>query len=530
MFDRIIKNGTLIDGSGADGFQADVGIRNGSITALGSLPAEAAGAVIDASGMVVTPGFVDIHRHGDLAVLRPGFGELELRQGLTTVVNGNCGMSAAPFGPAHREETLRYLRPVIGADAGVPTDSVEAYLTAVEAARPPIHVGLLAGSGVLRADAAGFTDGALTPEQLRTVRRGMERALADGALGISLGLGYAPDCFYSTDALIEALSPLRGTDVPLTAHIRDEGSNLVRSVEELITVARALGCPTELSHFKAIGRANWGVLVPQALDRLRRARAEGLRIGWDVYPYTAGSTQLLHVLPPEVLRGGTEEICRRLRDPGCRSALKARLADGDDYNNIARLMGWENILISSLTLPEHRAYIGKSVAELAAHQGRDPADLVFDLLAAENCAVTMIDFITDEADIEAILRSEAVSLISDSTYPTEGRPHPRLYGTFVRLIERYIRQRRTLTLPQAVRRMTEAPAKALGLKGKGRIAVGFDADLNIFDPAALHETGTYAEPSCFPTGMHTVLVLGEPALQNGRLCPTKNGTVLRGNF
>ena len=530
MFDRIIKNGTLIDGSGADGYKADVGIRDGSITALGSLPAEAAGAVIDAFGMVVTPGFVDIHRHGDLAVLRPGFGELELRQGLTSVVNGNCGLSAAPFGPAHREEILQYLRPVIGADAGVPTQTVCAYLSAVEAARPPIHVGLLAGSGVIRADAAGFADGKLTPEQLRAVHHGIERALADGALGISLGLGYAPDCFYSTDELIESLSPLRGTDVPLTAHIRDEGSNLVRSAEELIGVARALGCPTELSHFKAIGRANWRSLVPQALDRLHRARAEGLRIGWDVYPYTAGSTQLLHVLPPEFLRGGTEEICRRLRDPGCRAELKTRLETGDDYNNIARLMGWENILISSLTLPEHQAFLGRSAAEIAAEQGRDPADFVFDLLAAENCAVTMIDFITDEADIETILRSEAVSLISDSTYPTEGRPHPRLYGTFVRLIERCVLQRQTLTLPEAVHRMTESPARALGLKGKGRIAVGFDADLNIFDPAALHETGTYTDPARFPAGMHTVLVLGEPALRNGRLCPAKNGRVLRGAF
>ena len=530
MFDRIIKNGLLIDGSGAEGRYADLGIRDGRITALGSLSPEAAGAVIDASGKVVTPGFLDIHRHGDLAVFRPGFGELELRQGLTAIVNGNCGLSAVPFGPAHREEILRYLQPVIGTGAELPTESMAAYLAALERRPLPLHVGMLAGAGVIRADAAGYADGPLSPEQLGAVRRGIERAVSEGSLGISLGLGYAPDCFYSTEDLIKALAPLRGTDVPVTAHIRDEGTHVVRSVEEMLTVARALGCPVEISHLKAIGQANWGDKIPEVLSLLHRAREEGLRVRWDVYPYTAGSTQLLHVLPPAFLSGGTEAVCRRLLDPGCRAALRQHLAEDEDYNNISLLMGWDNILLSTLSLPEHRAYLGKSVTEVAALRGQDPADCVFDLLAAEHCAVTMIDYITDEADIEAILRSEAVSLISDSTYPVAGQPHPRLYGTYVRMLERYVGQRHTLTMPEAVHRMTRAPALALGLRRKGLLEVGYDADINIFDPTALHETGTYTDPARYPEGLDTVLVAGEPALLHGQLCPARGGTVLRGAF
>lgn len=525
MWDMLIRNGTVIDGTGTDGFAADVAVAAGKIAAVGQLSGEAR-RVVDARGKVVTPGFIDIHRHGDLAAFRPDFGELELRQGLTTVINGNCGMSAAPFGQAHRREILDYLAPVLG-PGDVPGDTVAQYLAALGDRALRVNIGTLAGNGVLRADVAGLVDVPLTDDDFRAIHRRMERALGDGALGISLGLGYAPECYYTTDELIRALAPLTGGDVPVTAHMRDEGTGVDSSVSEMIALARALRCPVHISHLKAIGRQNWGVKIPKVLSMLRSARQEGLDITWDVYPYTAGSTQLLHVLPPEVLSGGAGAVCRRLADPAIRERVKERLRTAEDYNNIPALVGWENIYLTTLSKPENRAYIGLSVAEIAARQGKEAADCAFDLLIAEGGNIAMVDFITADEDIAAILQSGAVSVISDSTYPTEGKPHPRLYGNFVRLIEKYVLADKVLTLPRAIEMMTAAPASALRLHGKGRLRLGCDADIAVFDPAALHETGTYDHPARFPTGMDTVAVGGVIALENGQLTGAYGGAVIR---
>ena len=435
-------------------------------------------------------------------------------------------MSAAPFGAAYREEILEYLSPVIGPSEQMPTHSMAAYLQAVEKQRLPIHVGMLVGGGVLRSDLMGHDDRPLTEEEYRLLHKNMERALAEGALGVSLGLGYAPECFYSTEGLIRALAPLQDSQIPFTVHTRDEGTNVDHSVREMLELAKALRCPVEISHLKAIGTKNWGIKIPRVLEMLEQARADGIDVRWDVYPYTAGSTQLLHILPPEVLAGGTDETCFRLRDPLEREKVKERLKTGEDYNNIAKLVGWENIQVSTVTLPEHAWCVGLTIPEAAEKAGKTPADFTFDLLTDERCAVTMIDRITAEEDIRAVLRSSQASIISDATYPTEGLPHPRLYGNFVRLIEKYVIRERVLSLPEAVKKMTRQPAEALRLHRKGRIEPGADADLNLFVPEQLHETGTYTNPAQHPTGIETVFVAGEPAILDGKLCEAANGTVL----
>lgn len=450
MLDYKIMHGSVLDGSGDAAFAADIGIQDGRIAAVGALDGVPAASTLDARGMTVTPGFLDIHRHADLAAFRPGFGELELRQGLTTIVNGNCGLSAAPFGAEHRDEILTYLAPILGrAQAGLPTARMADYLRALERERLPVNVGMLVGGGVDKA------------------------------------------------------------------------------VEEMLTVARALHCPLHISHLKAMGKRNWGRKIPAILNTLHRAYEDGMDVRWDVYPYTAGSTQLLHIMPPSLLRGGTNEICRRLRDPAERRALREHLRTGTDFDNISLLVGWENIVMSSLRLPENRQYVGKTVADVAALRGQEPEDCVFDLLADERCTITMIDFIASEEDIGAILRSDRVNVISDSTYPTEGVPHPRLYGTFARILEKYVRQDGVLTLPEAVHRMTDAPAQSLRIAGKGRIAVGYDADLLVFDPAAVHEAGTYADPARFAQGMRDVFVGGRPAILGGTRTDAASGVVLR---
>ena len=526
MLDLILRGGSVLDGSGRDAFAADVGIKDGKIAEIGAVSSPAA-QEINAAGKIVCPGFIDIHRHADASVFREGFGELELRQGLTTIINGNCGLSLTPVADAHRDEVLNYLTPIIGtAGDGVKTSSMRDYLDCI--GMLPVNVGMLVGAGVLRANAAGYDSAPLTQEQLRSVHRQMEQALSDGAFGVSLGLGYAPECFYSTQELIAALAPLQNTDIPLTVHMREEGTAVDRAVDEMLTVAQALNCPLHISHLKAMGKCNWGIKIPKVLQMLDNARGNGMDVSWDVYPYTAGSTQLLHIMPPELLDGGTDEICRKLRDPSERRRLKERLANGTDYDNISALVGWDNIYMSTLNCPQNQCYAGKSVREIAALRGQSPEDCVFDLLAEERCMITMIDFITSEEDIAQILRSDSVNIISDSTYPTEGKPHPRLYGTFARVIETYVCRKKVLTLPEAVKKMTSMPARALRISGKGLLKVGYDADILFFDPAQVRENADYQTPECYCSG-YNVIVGGTPALIDGELQAAKKGMVLRRN-
>ena len=502
MFDYLIKNGQLIDGTGSPARRADVGITDGKIAAIGDLSAAQAGTVIDAAGKTVTPGFIDIHRHADAALFRPHFGELELKQGLTTIVNGNCGLSVTPCSGPYRAEIEAYLTPVTGElPADADCSSMQAYLDAARRQPSPIHTAMLAGSGTI------------------------ERELAAGALGVSLGLGYAPDCFYSTETLIEALRPLQDSGIPITVHMRQEGSGVVGALQEMIAVARALRTPVEISHLKSIGKANWRSCTPEMLRLMAEARQEGVRIACDVYPYTAGSTQLVHVLPPETQQGGMEALTEHLADPAFRETLKARMLTGSDFENISLLAGFENIVVSSVRLDGLRQYEGQSIAQIAEQQGKDPFTCLFDLLQATHCDVTMIDFIAAEDDICDILRDAHSCVISDSTYPTQGLVHPRVYGTYVRLFERYVR-RGVLSPEQAVRKVTALPAARLRLPGKGMLAPGMDADVNVFALEGLHEAGTYGNPRQSAQGMEQVFLAGEPAILHGERTDNICGKVL----
>lgn len=524
MFDIVIRNGNVLDGTGAAARRLDVGVLGGRIAALGDLGAAETRRVIDAGGKTVCPGFLDLHRHADAALLRPGYGVSDLMQGITTVGNGNCGLSLAPqFGP-HTDAIAAYLHPVTGDFGGVPVSSLREYHAALRAHGLPVNVLTLAGGGTIRAAVAGFSKVRLEDEDCRAIHALLEKTLREGAGGVSVGLGYAPECFYTTDELIRALEPIRGSGIVLSAHVRGEAMHLLESHEEMLTVARALNVPLQLSHLKGTGRGNWGKLVPEALKRIARAREEGLDVSCDAYPYTAGSTQLIHILPPEFLQGGTRAMTERLKDPRERRALKARLKTGRDFDNYVYLVGWENICPSSVKCPDDERYIGRSIAE-AAGDG-DPADLAFDLLVRSECEVTMIDRLTDEDDIAAIYQSPFAYVVSDATYPTSGLLHPRVYGAFAQVVDRFVNQRRDLTLPEAVNRMTLRPAQRYGLRQKGRIAPGADADILVFDPAAVRAAATFREPTRPAEGMDYVLVNGQAAVDEGRMTGVKAGKVL----
>lgn len=501
-------------------------ISDGKISAVGTSADGHADTVLDCIGKVITPGFIDIHRHGDAAAFRPGYGEAELCQGLTTVVNGNCGLSAAPFGGSHSDAIRRYLAPITGELPEIlPTETLAQYFAALPDA--PIHQGMLVGGGTLRASAAGYELLHLTDADYAAIHSAMERALADGAMGVSLGMGYAPECFYTTKELICALAPIAHTDIPLTVHMRQEGAGVCDSIREMLSVAEALRCPLHISHLKAMGRDSWGKKIPEALCLLRQAKQQGLDVSCDAYPYTAGSTQLLHILPPDFLEGGLDRTLVRLQDIAARRELAQRIESGEGFDNIAALAGWDGIYLTSLRLPEHQRYLGKNFREIAEQMHLSPLDACCDLLVRERGEITMIDFMASEEDITAVLQSDLSSLISDSTYPTAGKLHPRVYGTFPRFIQHFVEEKGVLTLEQAVHKMTAAPAEALRLRGKGRIAVGMDADLCVFDPAAIRETAAYADPCRPAEGMSYVLVGGEIALCDGKPTGKKAGKILK---
>ena len=528
-FDVLIENARLIDGTGAPACTGSLAVSGGKIAAVGEIPAlTEAKRRIDAAGRCLTPGFIDVHRHADIALFRPDFGAAELAQGLTTLVNGNCGLSAAPIDEQHEAEQCAYLRPVVGeVPEALRFSTLDQYLHAVEISHPLLHNAELIGMGALRIAAAGFESGDLDAAQERLLHKQLERALSDGAVGVSLGLGYAPEIFYTTDGLIRALAPLRESGVPIAVHMRQEGDGVVAALQEMLTVARALKTPVEISHLKAIGRRNWQKAVPEMLRLIEEARGEGLDLRCDVYPYTAGSTQLIHVLPPEVQEGGTAQLSARLRGESERARIRERIETGTDFENILNLVGFENVCATALRRPENRAFEGRSIAEIAAKLKKDPYDALFDLLAAEDCGAGMIDFIADEADIRAILRAPFAGVISDGTYPTVGQPHPRVYGTFTQLIEHYVYRQKVLTLEDAVHRVTGMAAERFGLKGKGLLKAGCDGDLCLFDPKALHERASYSDPKRLSEGMDLVFVDGEIAFEGGKPTHARCGRALR---
>ena len=527
MLDTLIRGAQVVDGTGRAAFPADVGILDGMIEEVGDLQGAQAFETIEANGRVLTPGFIDIHRHADAAVFREDFGRSELSQGLTTLVNGNCGMSLAPLFGAHADECARYLAPITGnIEPALRFDSLASYFKAAQGHGLPLSCAELIGMGTLRTLAAGFTTGDLSPLELRDLHYHMEAALADGACGVSLGLGYAPEIFYSTDGLIRALAPLHRSGVPICVHMRQEGDGVVDALREMLEVARALQTPLEVSHLKAIGGRNARKAVPEMLSLIERAREEGVDVMCDVYPYTAGSTQLIHVLPPEVQEGGTEKLTKRLLDGAARREMRARMETGSDFENITLLVGFENVVAIGLQTDEYRPFEGKSIAEVAQALQKDPFDALFDLLAAEKCGAGMIDYISDEEDVRDILRAPFSGVISDATYPGGGRVHPRVYGTFARLIEKYVVREKLLTLEQAVHKVTGQAAERFGFEHKGRVAAGMDADLLLFSPESIREIGTYAQPKVCASGFDEVLVLGQRVIENGVYRGGRNGEML----
>ena len=481
MLDLKITGGQVIDGTGAPARRADVGVTGDRVTTVGDLAAEPAGRTIDAAGRTVTPGFIDMHSHSDWRLWGNRRAESKIRQGVTTEVVGNCGFSPAPVSDEYRSEMqgfALYVPP--GMDFS--WNSVGDYLARYESDGVALNVAQLIGHGTLRLAAMGFARRPPTAREQAHMERMMDEAMADGAYGLATGLIYAPGSYAATEEIIGIARRAAGGRGFYASHIRGEGATLLDAVAEAIRVGREGGLPAQVSHVKAAGRPNWG-RVADALALIDAARAQGQDVMGDVYPYTASSTTLRTLLPDWVLEGGIDAMLKRLADGPTRDRIRRDLTGGGE--TLLRGLDWSDIMVAySPSRPDAQ---GRRIAEIAAARGQDPLDAAIELIVAEQGKGYMILFQLDEADLRRALVHEHVMIGSDgSSLAAEGplavgKPHPRSYGTFPRVLGRYARDERVLSLESAVWKMTGLPARRLGLADRGVLAPGAKADVVVFD-------------------------------------------------
>ena len=526
VLDLVLRNGRLVDGTGNPWFFGDVGIKDGKIVEVGRVNQRGL-ETIDAGGQVVSPGFIDGHCHSDLMVLDDPRSEIKLQQGVTTEVVGNCGMTPAPFAPLNLDLLRTYVEPVLG-NSGQEWrwETVGQYFDALLEAGPSENVATYVGHGTLRIAVMGFENRPSSGEELERMKRLLEEALQAGAIGLSLGLMYAPGSYTPGEELAELCSVLSRYDGLLATHIRGEGNSLIPSIEEVIWISERSGVPLQISHLKAAGGANWGS-VTRAMELIEDARSRGLDVTCDVYPYTAGSTSLTTLLPPWALEGGVSKTLERLGDSASREKIKAELREEqDDWDNLVASTGWDSVYISSLSTDHDANLAGKNILEVSESRGIDPEDCMMDLLLEQDGKVSIVFFHMAGSDVEQVIRWGRSLIASDSLHDQAEKPHPRLYGTFPHVLARYVREKKLLSLEEAVRKMTSFPARRFKLGKRGLIAPGYAADLVVFDPEKISDTATYEDPKHFPVGISNVLVNGAKAVESGALLEAREGTVI----
>jgi N-acyl-D-amino-acid deacylase len=523
----VIRGGLVIDGSGRPGEIADVAVRDGRIMAIGpSLPAHSA-ETLDAEGLAVAPGFIDIKTHSDFTLPINPKAESKVRQGVTTEIVGHCGFSVAPILPGKKQLVQDYL------SASAPwlpfrETSFRDYLDTFPATS--VNAGMLVGHHTLRLNVMGMearTPRAAEMEQMTAL---LEEGLAAGALGLSSGLFTPPSSYADRAEMVPLCNVLRRHNAAYFTHLRDESNNVIAAVEEAIDIARTCRVHVEIVHLKCSGLDNWGKAA-QILGMIDAARQEGLAVDCDSYPYAAGSNPLKNLLPQWVQSGGIEAMLARLALPETRERIRTEI-ERDGLNNWGRIPSWDAVQISiSPHLPQHA---GKTFGQLAAARGQDPTDVVCDYLIQDKGATRVLITSIAEEDIREIVRSPTAlvgsdgNCVADYGVTSQGMPHPRFYGTFPRIIGHYVRDEQLLPLEQAVHKMTGATADALKLRDRGLIKPGYCADITIFDPADFKDRATYADPHQYPTGTRTtVLVNGSLVVENARHTGATPGTVLR---
>ncbi len=525
-FDLLVRGGHVFNGLGTPGLDVDVAVRADRIVLIapGIAPGRAR-RVIDARGMAVAPGFIDPHSHTDLELVVNPRAESKIRQGVTTEIAGNCGYTLFPLAGSFREEKERLLRDRYGIE--LTWEDVNGFFDALAKGGMAVNYATFMGHGSLRQAVVGTDDRAASPEEIGRMQELLGAALQSGVMGLSTGLIYAPGMFASPEELIAMCSVVAHWGGVYTTHMRDEGDFLAESVEESITVARASGVSLQISHLKLAYPRNWPK-IHQVLSRISEVRAHGLDILADRYPYTATSTFLSVFFPRWIKDGSIRENLLQVRGTGREAELRQHLRRQEE-----KLGSWDNILIASVLTEESGRLVGKTVLQAAREEGRDPFDFIIDLVIRENDQVGMINFSLNEETFKRIILHPLVVIGSDgwalAPYGllSRDKPHPRSYGTFPRMLGRYVRDERIMSLGRAIEKMTSLTAEKFGISGRGRIQKGWFADLVVFDPARVMDRSTWESPHQYPVGIEQVIVNGRVVIDGGDHTGELPGRILR---
>jgi dihydroorotase/N-acyl-D-amino-acid deacylase len=530
QFDLLIKGGRIVDGSGSPGYVADVAIKNDRIVKIGQLSQATATRIIDARGLVVAPGFIDMLGQSETYVLIDPRAMSKVMMGVTTEITGE-GESIAPINDRQIKEQEDFLKRF---NLNIDWRTLDQYFKRLEKQGSGVNLGTFVGATQVREYVVGYDDRAPTAQELEQMKKLVADAMRDGALGLSTSLQYVPARFAKTDELIELAKVARQYGGIYATHQRSEANTIDASLDEVFEIAQKAQIPAEIWHLKTAYKKNWG-RMSHVLERIQQARDRGLDVTADIYPYIAGSTALSACLPPWALEGGTEKTLARLRDPQTRQRLKQEISqDQTEWENIYLGSGGPSgVLIGAVVNRELESLQGKRISEIAADQKKDPLDVVFDLIIADHSQTGAIYFMMNEDDMRAAMKSPYVSFCTDSgARATDGplagsKSHPRGWGSYPRILGRYVRDEKLLTLEAAIHKMTGAPAARVGLRDRGVIKEGMFADITIFDPATVIDAADFKESTRPAQGIDAVIVAGEIVWRGGQSTGRRSGKLLR---
>ncbi|SBV96762.1 N-acyl-D-amino-acid deacylase [uncultured delta proteobacterium] len=512
----LITNGIIVDGTGKPGFPGSVAIENGVILGTGSIENAGFDQVIDAKGCVVAPGFIDTHSHSDLEVFKEPHLTPKLMQGVTTEFLGQDGIAMAPLPEKFISPWRKNLAGLDGDTDAIDWafKTTENYLNMLEKNGSGTNLCYLVPHGNVRMEGRGLESGVATDKELDVMRAVLERELAAGGYGFSTGLIYMPCAYADTREVTELCKVAAKANVPFVIHQRSEADTILESMEEVIAVGRGSGVWVHFSHFKLCGKNN-AHLFDKVLGLLDKAQAEGVRVSFDQYPYVAGSTMLGVILPPWVHDGGTDKLLERLASAEDRKRMTKDIWNGiQGWDNFVAFAGLDGIFVTSTKTEKNQDAIGKNLVELGEMRGKDPLEATFDLLYDESNAVGMVDFYGLEEHVKALISRPEHNVCTDGLLG--GKPHPRVFGAFPRVLGKYVREEKVIPLEEAVRKMTSRPASVFGLKDRGLLQAGMAADVVVFDPATIADKGTYTEPRQYPEGIKHVFVNGRAAVLDGK--------------
>ncbi|MFH0991647.1 MAG: D-aminoacylase [bacterium] len=525
QFDILITNGTIVDGTGNPWYRGDVGIRGDRIVSIGKLSAAQAKKTIDAAGKIVCPGFIDILGQSEYYILIDNRAMSKISQGITTEVNGE-GESPAPV----NERIVKEMKPFLDEyNLTVDWKDYEGYFKRVEQTKSTLNLGSLVGAAQVREYVIGFEDRAPTPQELEQMKQLVRDAMKQGAMGLSTALEYAPAMYAKTPELIELAKAAAEYGGTFFVHLRSEQEKIIEAVHEAADIGRAANIPVEIWHLKVAEQQNWG-RMSEVVRLLQHQREQGLDITADQYPYTAFGNDVGSLLPSWAREGGTEKILERLKDPQTRVKMRKEI----QARNRNKGPDFQSMMLSTINNPELKQFEGKRITELSALWKKDPIETVFDLLLADSARTSRVVFAMNEEDLKMGMGQPWISFCTDASARatdgplSKGKPHPRAYGSFPRILGKYVREEKLLSLEEAVRKMTSLPAARFGIQERGLVKTGFFADVVIFDPNTVIDKATFIDPHQYSVGIEHVFVNGSIVWEQGKVTENRPGRVIRG--